>query len=114
MKILQFCFVPMVLFCTLFFALSNVPMSADDKPPDTRKLIDSIDASASTIVLNDRKHNSFHTYRVDDMTKLIVNGIPGKFGDIKPGMEVKDFIERDNDTLDNLTLVGYGDEPAKK
>jgi hypothetical protein len=54
-----------------------------------------------------------HTYKVDDFTKLKVNGVAGKFADIKPGMEVRDYIERDNDTLDGLTLVGYGDDTKK-
>ena len=31
-------------------------------------------------------------------------------------MEVKDYAERDNDDLDELVFIGYGDEtaPAKK
>jgi hypothetical protein len=56
-----------------------------------------------------------HKYKVDDVTTLSVNGSPGKLADIKAGMEVKDYVERDNDDLDSLTLSGFGGatEPAK-
>ena len=114
MKILHTSVISMAFFFGLFLVLSNITVSADNPPPkDIRKLIGTVDAAASTIVLNDQKNNLTHTYRVDDMTTLVINGVPGKFGEIKSGMEVRDMVERDNDTLDSLTLIGYGDETKK-
>jgi len=90
------------------------PPKEPPPPPDTRKLIKSVDAAAGTIVIQNMRDKSIHTYKIDDLTTLTVNNVPGKIADIKPGMEVGDYLERYSDTLDSLTLHGYGTEPAVK
>jgi hypothetical protein len=80
-------------------------------PPDVRKVIKSVDAKASTVIILYNRDKSTHTYKVDDLTKLKLNNQDGKFADIKVGMVVDDYLERDNDDLDELSLSGYGATP---
>jgi hypothetical protein len=91
-----------------------VPISAASKkikpppPTDSRKLVKSIDLAASSVVIEYMYDKQVHTYKIDGATALMINGVTGKIADVKPGMEVKDYIERDNDDLDSLTLTGFG------
>jgi hypothetical protein len=50
------------------------------------------------------RDKSVHTYMIDDLTALKVNNLPGTFTDIKAGMQVRDYVERDPRTLDTLTV----------
>jgi hypothetical protein len=77
------------------------------------KTIESVQPDKNDVVMFNSENKQEHTYHIDDSTTLTVNNQPGKFDDMKPGMEVKDFTERDNDDLDSLTLIGWGDEPKK-
>jgi hypothetical protein len=81
-----------------------------------RKVIQSVDAKNSAVVIVYMESKLTHTYHIDDVTVLKVNGVPGKLADIKKGMVVTDYTERDNDDLDGLTLTGYGGDttPAAK
>jgi hypothetical protein len=112
-------FAPAVLVGCFLFALSmgSAPAAAAKKPappPDMRKLIKSVDKDTSSVVIIYQNSKLTHTYHIDDVTQLTVNGVPGKLADIKPGMVVTDYVERDNDDLDGLKLTGYGTEPAAK
>ncbi|MEI9998050.1 MAG: hypothetical protein WDO13_02210 [Verrucomicrobiota bacterium] len=104
----------------LFVLALTAPLHAAAKkptaapPPDPRKLIKSVDAGNSQVVIVYMRDKNTHTYKIDDMTQLMINGTKGKFGEIKTGMEVADYVERDNDTLDTLTLQGFGDLPKPK
>jgi hypothetical protein len=112
MKTFRFPLAPLLML-GLLLVLAATPVIGDDTPPPAVKSIASVDAATSTVVISLVTTKVLHTYKVDDFTKLKVNGVAGKFADIKPGMEVRDYIERDNDTLDGLTLVGYGDDTKK-
>ena len=122
MRTLRFSLASAFVACCFLIALATGPASAaaakkPAPPPDMRKLIQSVDKDNSSVVIIYKESKQTHTYHIDDVTVLNVNGVPGKITDIKPGMEVKDYVERDNDDLDGLTLIGYGDEaktPAKK
>jgi hypothetical protein len=106
---------PVLWIGALLIVLAALPGRADDPPPPPAiKKITSVDAATSTVVISLVTTKVLHTYKIDDFTKLKINGIPGKFADIKSGMEIRDYLERDNDTLDELTLIGYGDDDAKK
>ena len=83
-------------------------------PIDPRKLVKSVDAKSSTLVIQYMRDKTLHTYTIDDLTTLKVNNEAGKISDIKPGMVVDDFLERTDTILDSLTLSGYGAEPAVK
>jgi hypothetical protein len=80
------------------------------------KTIQTVLPDSNSVVIFFAKSKLMRTYHIDDTTALKVNGVAGKFADIKPGMQVMDYLERDNDDLDSLTLSGYGDDDdtAKK
>ncbi|HEX4139624.1 MAG TPA: hypothetical protein VHY09_04705 [Candidatus Methylacidiphilales bacterium] len=94
---------------------THAPTVADAKPVTVTgddKTIQSVLADKGEVVIFYKASQIEHTYRIDANTQLKVNGVPGTIADIKPGMEVKDYMERDNDDLDGLTLMGFGEEPA--
>jgi Cu/Ag efflux protein CusF len=100
---------------------TSAPVAVDPTKPvytGSVSTIESVLPDNNTVVIHTAQTNAVHTYRVDDNTALKVNGIPGKFADIKAGMTVTDFTERDNDDLDSLTVMGGYDDstptPAKK
>jgi hypothetical protein len=75
-------------------------------PPDVRTLVKSVDkANSSIVILLKRDNNITHTYRLDDLTKILIDGSSAKFADIKAGMEVSDSTERDTETLDSISLL---------
>jgi len=54
--------------------------------------------------------SAMRVYRLDEMTVLEVNDVTGTIDKIKVGMQVRDCVERDFDTLDKLS-VGTADPP---
>ncbi len=105
-------------FATLSAAAKSKKPSAPAPPPDTRKLVTSINLKNDTIVISDKLAKTDHTYAIDAMTKVQVGNLPGQFADLKVGMKVDDLTERDNDTLDSITvetdLTPSSDTPSKK
>ena len=73
-------------------------------PIDTRILIKSVDAGAGTIVIQYMRDKSTHTYTIDDLTAVTVNNSTGKIADVKAGMQIDNYVERDPRTLDTLTV----------
>jgi hypothetical protein len=117
MKNIRAVFAPAVLAITLFLGIASGPAFAAAKktpppPPDMRKTIQAVDVKNNSVVILYNNSKLTHTYRIDNVTVLKVNGVPGQLSDIKKGMVVTDYLERDNDDLDSLTLTGYGEEPA--
>jgi hypothetical protein len=98
--------------CSILFALAVPALAAAKKPalppPDMRKMIESVDMNTRAVVIIYMHGKQLHTYRIDDLTVLTINGVLGKLADIKSGMEVTSYLERDNDELDGLTLSGQG------
>jgi len=77
---------------------------------DKRILVSAVDLKAGTIVvkyMRDPKEAN-HTYKIDDLTALTVDNQTGKINQIKVGMQVRGYTERDNDTLDSIA-VGKAD-----
>jgi hypothetical protein len=85
---------------------------APPPPVDTRKLIKSVDVAASSVVIEYMRDKTLHAYKVDSVTSLKVNNVSGTVAQIRPGMVVDSFLERDDQTLDGLSVSGYG--TAKK
>ena len=117
MKNTRAVFVPVVLAFSLLLGIAAGPAFAAAKktpppPPDMRKTIQAVDVPNSSVVILYNNSKLTHTYRIDNVTVLKVNGVPGQLSDIKKGMVVTDYTERDNDDLDGLTLTGYGEETA--
>jgi hypothetical protein len=82
--------------------------AAPPVPVDTRKMIKSVDAAAGTIVIQYMRDKTIHAYQVYELTSIKVNFVAGKIADIKPGMEVSDFLEKDSQTLDSISVTGSG------
>jgi hypothetical protein len=104
----------LLVFVTCLGLSVRAATKAPPPPPDMRKMIKSVDAPASTVIIVYMHDRSTHTYKVDGLTVLKVNNQDGKIADVKPGMVVDDYAERDFDTLDSLSLSGYGTPPAVK
>jgi hypothetical protein len=107
-----------IIIFLFILAISPVTASAKKAPPpiDTRILIKSVDVKDGTIefkYMRDAKEPT-HFYKIDDLTDLKVNYVKGTINQIKPGMEVKDYLERDDQSLDSVTLSGYGEETIAK
>jgi hypothetical protein len=111
-----------ILFTIVTLALAYLmtsavmPTSASTPAPpppiDTRKLIKSVNAADSSIVIEYMRDKTLHPYKIDDITALKVNNVPGKVTDIKAGMVVDDYVERDGQTLDGLNVSGNGGTPT--
>ena len=115
MKPFRFLLVATTLALTLLFtfavptaAAATATPAAPPVPIDTRKLIAAVDAVAGTIVIEYMRDKTMHTYTLDDVTSLKVNGSRGKIADIKAGMVVSDFVERDDHALDSISVTGTG------
>jgi hypothetical protein len=98
------------LTLTLFFTFAVTTATAKHKggppapPVDTRILIESVNAAGGEIVLHYMQTQGTQTYAVDGFTTITVNDVPGKIGQIKAGMQVRDLVERDGHTLDSLSV----------
>jgi hypothetical protein len=104
-----------ILFAIAFLALINLLLSSGQTlaastkpkeipPEDTRNLIHAINAAAGTIEIEYMRNKQTHTYSLDDITMIKVNNVPGKITDIKTGMQVRDYVERDDHTLDKIVV----------
>jgi len=97
-----------------FAALAATTSMTSKIPPpiDTRILIKSVDVKADTITIKymrDAKEPP-HTYKIDSVTTLTVNNVKGTIDKIKVGMQVRSYIERDDETLDSVS-VDIADPP---
>jgi hypothetical protein len=113
MKSFRFFFVVSAMVLALLFVLAAPNANAGKPkepplPPDTRKLIKSVDVKAGSLVVVNLRDKSLHTYAIYELTVITVNNVKGTIADIKPGMVVDDYMERDDTTLDSLSLSGYG------
>ena len=105
--------ITLALALSFLFAAPSARAAAKTPPPppDVRKLIKSVDVAAGTIVIQYMRDKRLRTYSLDDVTTITLNNSPGKIADIKPGMEMTDYVERDDHTLDSITLQGFGTPP---
>ena len=104
-------------FSTLvFLSVNGVANAAGFKtitlppPIDTRILIKSVDVKTSTITvkyMSDAKQPP-HTYTIDGFTVLKVNNVTATVDKVKPGMQVRSYVERDDVALDSID-VGIAD-----
>jgi len=112
---LLFAFATFALALLLALAITT-PASASNKkkstPDDTRILIDSVDASANTITVKIMTTKTTKIYKVDSSTTITVNGQAGKLSDITSGLQVRDMVERDSESLDSISVSPA--DPAPK
>ncbi|MCE0521930.1 MAG: hypothetical protein LV480_03365 [Methylacidiphilales bacterium] len=115
MNFFRLIFADVALAFIFLFVLAVPSAYAKPKVPppiDTRILIKSVDLKANTIEMKYMRNakEPTHIYKIDDTTQVIVSNQKGKIGDIKVGMQVRNYLERDNDTLDNI-FVDQADPP---
>jgi len=106
--------------CPVQTAFASNKDKTPPPPVDERILIESVDTSAGMIVLRYMRDGTTHTYALDSVSVIKVgdaNSDPVAISDIKAGMQVRDYVERDDHTLDSL-LVSEADRapeaPKKK
>ncbi len=81
-------------------------------PVDRRILVTAVDLKAGTVqfrFMRDARQPR-PVYTIDSMTDLKVDNVRDTIDKIKPGMQVRDYVERDGHTLDKL-YVGAADSP---
>jgi hypothetical protein len=106
-----------VIVFAIIFVLAMSSADAKKKSGDifvkSGTLIKSVNLSASTVEVETVKSHTTHTYKIDGVTVIIVRGVPGKITDLKFGLQVEDLVERDDVTLDSIT-VNTADKFKKK
>jgi hypothetical protein len=94
-------------FVFIFLFTIAVP-SAFAKPPVNRNLIAMVDLPTNSVEIKSFPEKSSHVYTIDARTVVTVNNSPGTIANISPGMKVTDYVERDANTLNSITLEGAG------
>jgi len=102
--------VPFIFTLTVSHAAAST--TKPPPPEDFRKMVQTVDVKDSEVVVVYMHDRSTHTYKIDFVTALKVNNVAGKIDDLKAGMVVDDYVERDNDSLDLLSVSGYGTNPT--
>jgi hypothetical protein len=67
-------------------------------------LVDSGDVANSQVTVTYKSNSSKHIYTIDGSTTIVVFGRSGSLRDIPVGTEVKDYVERDSNTLDSIAV----------
>jgi len=97
-----------LLTCAVTTANASHKSAAPPPPPvDGRILIDSVDAASKTVVLRYMRDGTTHTYSFDDLSVIKVGDAssdPTTVDQIKVGMQVRDYVERDSHTLDSIIV----------
>ena len=96
-------------FLVIFSILSPCPAKKIEEitpggSNDTRTLIQSVDAANQTVTIISMQSNLTHAYKIDDGTMITVSDNRGKFADLKAGLQVRDYKERDSATLDAISV----------
>jgi hypothetical protein len=97
------------LLAALLVVLAPLPANAKKKKkadPGFYKgtVIKLVNPSTQTIEIETMKGHTTHTYKIDALTVITVAGSPGRFANLKFGQQVQNLVERDNDTLDAITV----------
>lgn len=107
--------VAVLVFLTLIAPV--VAKTIPPPPPESKSTITKVNAQTRevTIIYKNGTYTTAKipkTYTIDEITTITINNVPGTFADIRAGMVVNGTTERDNHTLDNITLEGSGVVPA--
>lgn len=101
------------VFALIIGLMASVPVDArSSKPkqqvvPPSTKVTD-IDAASFTFKTSNGKQ--VNSYVINGFTKVIVNGNPAKFEDVKKGMKVS-VISSDGKVASRIDADGTGEEP---
>ena len=106
---------------SLFFALAVfsflcLPAFAGGKsgtvappPPESKSVVTAVNAKTHEVTIKFKTSSyaaakNLHVYKLDEISTITINRVPGKFEGIRVGMIVQGITERDAHTLDNITL----------
>ena len=113
MKHYRILFTVAALALSFLFSGAVLTVTAASKTPppppppiDTRILIKAVDAKAGTITIQYMRSAKApeHTYALDGLTALTVNNAKGTVDQIKVGMQVRRYVERDDVSLDSIDV----------
>ena len=103
--LLSFSVIALALVFLFTSIVQTVNASSVTIPPvDMRIMVESVNAASSTVVIKYMDKGTFHTYAIDGITQIKVNDTTGTFAQIKAGMQVRDSVERDSQTLDSISV----------
>jgi hypothetical protein len=97
----------LIVVALMFIASSSPATAAAKTPPppnDHRILVQSVNVKHGTVTLQYMWNKSVHVYTLDASSTVTVKGKPATISDIKSGMRVLDSIDRDEHTLDSITV----------
>ncbi len=115
----SFCLFALVL-CLVGLLLASTAEAAAAKkkaaapPPDNRTLVKQVDPGKQQIVLTFKREKKDVTYTADGNTAITVDGQPGTLKDVKTGMELTGYIERDETSLDSFSVQTATSPPKAK
>ena len=104
-----------LLTCAVTTANASHKSAPPPPPVDGRILIDSVDASSKTVVFKYMRDGSNHTYSFDDLSVIKVGDAssdPTTVDQIKVGMQVRDYVERDSHILDSIIVSPAAPAPT--
>ena len=67
-------------------------------------IIKLVNKSTNVIEIETMENQTTHNYKIDSMTVITIAGSPGKFSGLKFGQQVLNLVERDNETLDAISV----------
>ena len=108
--------VPFAILAVALLALTLLPANAASKSSEgfyKGTIIKAVNLSTSTIEIETTENQEKHTYKIDSITAIVIAGSPGKISGLKFGQQVLNLVERDNETLDAIT-VDKADKWVKK
>jgi len=112
--------IPLAILAVTLLALTPLPANAASKSSHKTSdgfykgtIIKAVNLSTSTIEIETMENQEKHTYKIDSITAIVIAGSPGKISGLKFGQQVLDLVERDNETLDAIT-VDKADKWVKK
>jgi hypothetical protein len=103
-------FVFPLLSLIAFGATTGKSGKAKPPPPETFSKVTAVNAKTNEVTIIFKAGTYAvgvkpHVYSLDSISTITVNNVPGKFSDIRAGMIVLGSTERDDHTLDNITLT---------
>jgi hypothetical protein len=92
------------LFIGLFSGTLADAKSKSRPPLDTRILITDVNPSLQKVVFTYERDKKKQSYLIDGETQITVQNQSAKFDDIKVGMQVEGYINRDENTLESISV----------
>jgi len=98
----------------LFFPAHASTTKAKPPPPpvDKRILVTNVDVPNQQLAIVYQDNKKREVYIVDQLTAVTVQGHKATLKDIKVGQQVLDYVERDEQSLDSVSVATAGPSAA--